>query len=223
MTPATSVGLHSAPSLASYAHHTSRPSPSDRGNSTQTRPINSMTDLWVAPHLLAQENQVTLRERNLTERHLPGSRPTPPTRPPHMRTRQSRNDSAASQSRTIETRLSEASFSTDAVDDNVSVPDYLTGSPPRTSNQIGTWTHSVVSSGSLAAVPTMSTNSQSNIGTRAVRTQVFNAFDPQGNAHRRMLERASTETSTAAAPSAHTITDRSKPVRGNFARPVSHL
>lgn len=233
----SSNAMSSIPALVSRTTAASQPTSNNTRDSLQSQSTQASTSAWVAPHLLARENIVTLRERNLTERHIPGNTNSFPSSstantptPSHFRAGPSRNTAATTHPQpTVNSRASNGSGSIVSTGGQSHVSGYQTGSPSNQSGQrvpIASM-QSVASSDSRAGIQTMATNLRDHSGSgsplRGARNQGFNAFDPQGNAHRRVVRRASTEPSTAASQSTHIVADRSKPARGNFARPVSYL
>ncbi|KAK9778808.1 hypothetical protein SCAR479_04431 [Seiridium cardinale] len=191
----------------------------DSSDESSTRPSGSF---WMPPHLRANENLVTLKDKNLIERHVPGYAPSNTSAStsnvlPHLRTSLSQ--------RTVSSSASAVSHSTMTTNNGAYAPGRSTGSPTTASGLLGPSgsAPSVVSSDSRAGISTILTKSRTNASDvpQTPWPRDFNAYDAHGNVHRRNLDGTSTETSAPGIRSAQSSRNSKKPTtaKGDFARP----
>lgn len=227
---------HHAANIRSSHLASTYPKPLEARNSPVVQSLQSSS--WIPPHLRKSENLVTLHEKNLTECHIPGYNKSIPATGmgntsvlPHLRAAAPQQSEAPIQlptaSKSLISKLKSSGTSASTITNDPEVP---TKSPAANyySFAPGVSTQSQVSDDSRAGVPTMSTSSRtySTVGNgrqnpRAMQNRQFNAYDPQGNAHRRTVEGNNTQTSLAPSFSAQRNADRNKPTSSTWARPVS--
>ncbi|ETS77385.1 hypothetical protein PFICI_11259 [Pestalotiopsis fici W106-1] len=194
------------------------------GSSAQSGPQSP--EAWVPPHLLEKENMMTLRENNIVERHVPNysqqastasltsysGQPQPRIAPPR------RHAFPTQSGASISTRASERSYTTTTGTDYRRRPENIAQGPP--GSRRGEGTPSIVSSDSRAG-PAMTPNTTQRALTgnrQATSNQSFQAYDDQGNAHRRIANPGNSGPSAPSAQPARGPVDRVRPQRGNFAR-----
>jgi hypothetical protein len=194
--------------------------------SADVRTIQSPASSWMPPHLLTNENLVTLRERHLTERHVPGyaqslssARQSNGSIPPHPGYHLHQTLAISSETQST---VSPGGASTGHNNMTRTFKAFVPGSSRPQWDEGSILTQSTMSSDSRAGIPTLSaTSARSSL---APRNQSLNAFDNQGNLCKRTVNHASDDTSTIAARARNAANFR-KPSKGrnNFARPVSYL